>query len=690
MIRRVVRSGVRYALLGAVLALAACETTSVDPPLPPPPPPPPGPPAVTGVTVTAAATSVAAGSTLQLTAAVAPAAASQAVTWSTSSTARATVSNSGLVSALSPGAVTITATSTADPSRTGTLQLTVTGCAPLEPPDVSNGATLPEDTCYRVQFGLVVRDGVLVVGPGVRIEFGNNGSLTINTGGRLNAAGTAAKPILFTSVDPAGAWRGVQFTNSRSASNLLHHVTIKNGGSVAWTGDTRTRAALFIVGNTLVDIQHSMIDGSGGQGLFIQNAEAEMTFLDNRIENTVVPIWVHPNAVHNLDPSTRFRDNVEHIVRVGFDNTNTLTTNQTWQPLFAAYEIQHPLRVQAALTINKSTIIMFAQDVGLTVEPSGSLTAVGEPVSGNGITFMHSFASTGSQQFLPGYWQGVRIRSASPNNRFEHVDFRSGGSAQWTGVPDSRAMVYLEGQSKAVFANTSFRASGHYGLWVPEGADISGFENNTFENNGRAMLVHANRTGHIAANNQFLPGTGTGENKVRVAIPGLNAPTVTTAQTWQAIGVPFYVTDPVFVEAALTIAPGTIVEFAQNARVETRESGSLRGAGTADNRVIFRGGEDVVGYWGGIRYNTLSANNALQYVDFLNGGSREWYGGGNAASTVWVDDDGNASLSNVTFARTGGYAMIIWNGGVSCSAVNPGGALFRIKTGLVYSNHPTC
>ena len=94
-------------------------------------------PTVTSVTVSAAggATSVKAEGTLQLSASVVgtnnPA---QTVTWSSSDTSKATVNAStGLVTGVAEGSVTITATSTVDTSKKGTINLTVTAKDTGEP-----------------------------------------------------------------------------------------------------------------------------------------------------------------------------------------------------------------------------------------------------------------------------------------------------------------------------------------------------------------------------------------------------------------------------------------------------------------------------------------------------------------------------------------------------------------------------
>lgn len=78
----------------------------------------------TGVTVTPATASIAVEGTQQLSAAVAPATASQTVTWTSSDTEVAMVSASGLVTGVAQGTATITAT--ASESITDTCTVTVT------------------------------------------------------------------------------------------------------------------------------------------------------------------------------------------------------------------------------------------------------------------------------------------------------------------------------------------------------------------------------------------------------------------------------------------------------------------------------------------------------------------------------------------------------------------------------------
>jgi glycosidase len=84
---------------------------------------------VTGVTVSPTTASIAAGLTRQLTATVSPSnATNQNINWTTSNSSIATVSATGLVTAIAAGTATITAT-TADQNKTATCAVTVTAAS---------------------------------------------------------------------------------------------------------------------------------------------------------------------------------------------------------------------------------------------------------------------------------------------------------------------------------------------------------------------------------------------------------------------------------------------------------------------------------------------------------------------------------------------------------------------------------
>lgn len=109
--------------LGVLAGLAACgDDVSVTEP-------PPVTPAVTGISVTPPSATLAIGGTAQLSAVVTANDPSVAltVTWSTSAASVATVSATGLVTAVGRGSATITATSTANANFKAGAQITVEG-----------------------------------------------------------------------------------------------------------------------------------------------------------------------------------------------------------------------------------------------------------------------------------------------------------------------------------------------------------------------------------------------------------------------------------------------------------------------------------------------------------------------------------------------------------------------------------
>lgn len=658
-----------------VVGSAGCESTpTTNEPVDP-----------TAVTVTAPSNEVEVGATLQLTAVVQPGEAPRSVTWSSSDEARATVSGSGLVTGIAPGPATITATSTADPSVSGSLALTVTGCATLASSDVSSGATLPANTCYEVHSALSVTDGTLVVEEGVEIGFAPNGSLRMGSGGSLNAVGTATAPIIFTSLDPAGQWRGIHFDGSRSAENVLDHVLIENGGSEGWSGAAFSTSAVLLE-DALVEIRNSTITGSGGQGITVYGG-SEMIFEDNVLVDNEVAAWVHPDAAGFIGTNTVFQDNAENVVRVAFNNTNAVTTAQTWQTLDVPFEIQKRFYVDAALTIAGARspceegrvrgttfafcirpTLTFTADASMIVRDAGSVTAVGNEDERIGF---------GSVEPGVTKWKGLQIASQS-QNVFEYVVFDDGGSQPWSGGSDSRTMVNMQGNSKAVFNNVHFWRSADYGIRVPAGADVTGWDQVSFWDNQRPMIIHPNRLGSLGETsaNRYRSGLGWEIDPIRVGFNNTNA--VTTPQTWGGFRLRIRLMHRTLVDADLTIKGvgfefGT-VEFAQDASLVVRD-GSLRaGTGPENGTFHFIGVEDLPGYWKGISFQTASVDNKLEHVTIRNAGSDAWFGGGNGTASVHISPDGFAKLLDVTFEKSSGYAITMRSGGaIECTDVTLNG-----------------
>ncbi|MCA1818783.1 MAG: right-handed parallel beta-helix repeat-containing protein, partial [Halobacteriales archaeon] len=139
--------------------------------------------------------------------------------------------------------------------------------------DLTSGAPLTYDYVSQVNvYGTDGADGVttLTVDPGVTVALDQYAGFTFSNGasqpGALNAAGTAALPIVFTSHQAsktAGYWSYVYFYDGSGAS-ALRNVTFEYGGS---NGQQMLYMYNVNVGMDAVTARYS-----GGNGLYLYNA----------------------------------------------------------------------------------------------------------------------------------------------------------------------------------------------------------------------------------------------------------------------------------------------------------------------------------------------------------------------------------------------------------------------------------
>lgn len=174
---------------------------------------------VTGVTLDQSTLTVKVGESKLLTATVAPVDAdTKTVTWSSSDITVAAVGNDGTVLGVKIGTTTITVT-TIDGAKTATCNVSVgqAGNQVTIQGEIKGNRTLSADSIYLLKGFVYVIDGAKLTIPAGTILKGEKatmGSLIIEKGGKIDAQGTAAHPIVFTSNQAPGArtygdWGGV-------------------------------------------------------------------------------------------------------------------------------------------------------------------------------------------------------------------------------------------------------------------------------------------------------------------------------------------------------------------------------------------------------------------------------------------------------------------------------------------------
>jgi hypothetical protein len=182
-------------LAGIVLLIASCKKDDII---------------VNGVTLSDATATIQVGATKTLTTVLTPAdATNKTIKWRSASQAIATVAN-GVVTGVSLGQVDITAVSQSDTTVKAKCSVLVT---PSTGQVITVSGDITADTKWYAAakymlsgFVYVKNNATLTIEPGTIIKgiSGTKAALMIERGSRIMAAGTADKPIVFTSDKPKG------------------------------------------------------------------------------------------------------------------------------------------------------------------------------------------------------------------------------------------------------------------------------------------------------------------------------------------------------------------------------------------------------------------------------------------------------------------------------------------------------
>ncbi|MEO0469684.1 MAG: hypothetical protein AAF206_08700 [Bacteroidota bacterium] len=111
------------------------------------------------------------------------------------------------------------------------------------------------------------------------------------------------------------------------------------------------------------------------------------------------------------------------------------------------------------------------------------------------------------------------------------------------------------------------------------------------------------------------------------------------------------------ITAPLTIEPGVVIEFEENAGLGIYDQGTITVVGTESQPIILKGKEAIAGYWRGIHLETNSINNRFDYAQISDAGSNYVYCC-NAVATLFLKD-GKVSLKNTTISNGDGYGIYV-------------------------------
>lgn len=253
-----------------------------------------------------------------------------------------------------------------------------------------------EEQCL-VDAELTIEAGATVLfKPDALMRFGWN-----SESAKLTAIGTATKPIIFSSASTspsAGDWMGLWFYSKTAKSTQMSFCKIE------YAGQSDNQHAIYLE-NTDIKISDCTIS-KGEKYAIVLNANSKFTeFKRNSItEFADHPIVLSSNAASSIDASNSIVAVAKRGVLI---NGSELDVKSTWHKLTVPYIIEDNCNVNAELTLEAGTTILFKPEAIMRFgwgSESAKLTAIGTAT--DRITF-----SSASSSPSAGDWQGLRFYS---------------------------------------------------------------------------------------------------------------------------------------------------------------------------------------------------------------------------------------------------------------------------------------
>ena len=288
-------------------------------------------------------------------------------------------------------------------------------------------------------------------------------------------------------------------------------------------------------------------------------------------------------------------------------------------------------------TIEPGTVFRFAQDAILRVGDNAGLDAVGTAAAP--IRFEAAAP-------VKGYGKGLNISPDSLVTRLEHVQFLNLGkddTGPFGGLQDG-AIDGLGGGG-LIMKNVTVSGSVYDGATL-RNLPLLEFENNTFTDNARyPVRVFADQVKLLDAGSDYL-GVGAPNGRPYVDVDGVVTDGVSESATWQKLNAPYYVSIALYINnGTLTLEPGVVFVFGDDAGVLVQDTGALKAVGTPQAPILFTGEQNAQGYWEGISYfESGSRDNVLEYAEVRNGGSGS-YGDG-AVTLISAFEQSYARVGN--------------------------------------------
>lgn len=502
---------------------------------------PSNPPAcvVNGVTVSANPTAMSAGATSTLTATLdATSSCATGLSWS-ATPAGGTLTPSGATAtftAAAAGAYTISATSTADPTRSGTATVTVTAVAPAcgQPSGtvITHAANIAateswagDGVTHLVPTSVsITGNAVVTIQACAIVALGQGVSITVRDNARLVAAGTSAmRFVLFRRNDPNQAWGTLRGFTPTSLIDLTW-TRLEGGGAFGGLNDPTI--AGFGVGYgsppaPVLRTDNVVIQGSRGVGVHL-DANAAFTSDSRQLQITGSggrPVHTTMMALGSLPAGTYTGNGTDEILIHG-PNANVfadMTVEDLGVPVRLPFGNMYigpapPATAPVTLTLRPGVVFKFPRVGG---QPSARLTFGTNGNAPNNLVGVLNAVGTAAKPIVftsgeavpaPGDWVGIWLNTAN-GSRLDHVEISYAGAP--TGIQSNNCRPINTEDQAALFVgsfsnqyvppanlmtNSRITHSAYYGInamWLAPTFNTPDLTaTNVFQNNARCRQTY--------------------------------------------------------------------------------------------------------------------------------------------------------------------------------------------------------
>lgn len=478
----------------------------------------------------------------------------------------------------------------------------------------------------------------LTIDPGVRIHVASDNLIRIRQDGIIEANGTASEPIIITGTTQLpGFWRGL-LVESNNLENELNHVHISASGSnnIA-TGQSRT--ALH-VSSARVKLNSCHFINNDGYGLTVSSADSRIPMQNNYFDNNSLgAAFITAGQIRDVDTETDFGND---DIRISGTTLNT-NAEHTWRAaLNGNYRFTSNLSIFDEIVIEEGAVFTADNDVFLRFYSDAVVRMQG--TENNPIVFKGTIEQ-------PGSWRGIVIESSDLNNRIEHVHFSHAGHSNLMVGYDRAALGFSSG-ARAGLSNVHFSEIQGYGIFMRYEATRVTFENLSF-GSGISVAAAYMRPVHL-----YELDTQSNWGGYHIEVNGGSVPD-TEDVVWPKLNDGMYLfTGTTTIYGKLTLQPGSILEFDNDALFRVRTNGVFVANGTPSDHIILRNKTGSAAHWKGIAIETSSLENSMEYVEVSHGGNSSLITG-IGATNIGVGNNARLKLHNSIIRNSLGFGIIV-------------------------------